>query len=386
MDVLFEKIYSSVEKYDQMINDSNKEWEKIHKLKPKEMNEAFFNDLIINSRFTRKLIDEFNANNPYKCKSLIYSGANKEYLYKYVSKLENSELSLEQKELLEDLHNVRRQKYFPYVYDSEISDVREISKEEYEKLLKKLDNKEKFTYEEQDKFILKEDNHYIAIDNSSGNMWVEEFNSKDRAERFIHGEDIDKLREEEEHRYKIYVYENIEDYKKGEMIEYLNNVTNLDQAKEELRNIIKSNNYFYGNIVAKETGIERYCYFSEQKNEKYSYIFECTLSSTRDTYKNQFLLVKNPNKLNTDFEIDLKGDFCFNCDYKVVKPKLVTIINSIDDLKEFCKCNDIKIPETRIKENGFIAGGSIEDGLFINNNLEPIDWMDNLQESEEERG
>lgn len=384
MDKLFEKIYSSVETYDQMLDDSKKKWEEVHQLKPKGMDDGEFNNLIINSRFTRKLINEFIANNPYKCKELIYAGANKEYLYNYVSRIDNSKLSVEQKELIEDLHNIRRQKNFPYAYDDEISDVRKITKDEYKKLLDKLENKEDFTFEEQDKFVLKDSNYYIAIDNSSGNMWVEEFKNQERAERYLHGEEIDKLKAEEEHTYKIFIYENKEDYEKGEPFEYLNNFSNLEEAKNELRKVVKLNNYFSGNVLAEETGIERYSYYSEPEIERYNYIFECTLSYFSDTYKNQFLLVKNPNDLYTDFEIDLKGNFGFNCDYEVIKPKLVATIHSVEDLKQFCKNNNIMIPEERIKENGFIAGGSVEEGLFINNNLEPIDWVENLEESEEE--
>jgi hypothetical protein len=37
---------------------------------------------------------------------------------------------------------------------------------------------------------------YIAIDNSTSNMWVEEFLEKETAERYLKGENIDKLREE----------------------------------------------------------------------------------------------------------------------------------------------------------------------------------------------
>ncbi len=385
MDKLFEKIYSSIEKFDKMVDDSKKEWENIHKLKPKEMDEAEFNNLIINSRFTKKLINEFNANDPYKCKGLIYAGANKEYFYNYVSKLDNSKLTFEQKKLLEDLHNIRKQKYFPYVYDNEICDIRKITKVEYEKLLKKLESNEKFTFEEQDKFILQDENYYIAIDNSSGKMWVEEFKSKERAERYLHGENIDKLKAEEEHTYKICIYESKKDYEKGKQFECLDKFVDLEEAKKELKKMVKLNNCFAGNITAEETGIERFSYYLEPKSERYTYIFQCTLSNSKDTYDNQFLLVKNPNELNTDFEIDLKGEFCFNCAFEVVKSKLIATINSMEDLREFCQNNDISIPKERIRENGFIAGGSIDEGLFINNNLEPIDWMENLEENEEER-
>ena len=38
---------------------------------------------------------------------------------------------------------------------------------------------------------------YIAIDNSTSDMWVEEFSKKEIAERYLRGENINKLREKE---------------------------------------------------------------------------------------------------------------------------------------------------------------------------------------------
>ena len=197
MEKLYKDVYFMVEEYDKILDESNKKWEEVHKLKPKRMDEAEFSNLIIDTRFTRKLIKEFLADNPYKCKNLIYSGANKEFLYEYVSNIDNNKLTLQQKCILEDLHNIRKSKHFPYVYDSEICDIRIITIDMYDKLINKFDKKEEFTYEEKDRFILEEDGSYIAIDNTSGEMWVEKFKDKDLAERYLRGEDIDELDEEE---------------------------------------------------------------------------------------------------------------------------------------------------------------------------------------------
>lgn len=255
-----------------------------------------------------------------------------------------------------------------------------ITKEQFDRLIDKLNNHEEYTTEEKDCFLILDetDNNFVAIDNRSGNMWTEEFKEKEYAIRYLQGEEIDKLRDEE-CKYEVCVYETEEDYNKGEPFQ-LNVYSDLEEAKKELKQTIDFNNYFSGNITNQQNGIEEFSYYSNKEKEKYSYIFECTLESSSKSYEHQFLLVKEPNDLRTNFEVDLTGGFEFNCEYNVINPKLVLIVNSKDELQEFCQKHNIDIPEYCIREDGLVASGP--DGLLINNNLEAIDWLENIEEEE----
>lgn len=260
------------------------------------------------------------------------------------------------------------------------NEIKTITKKQFDKLLDKLNNHEEFSFEEKDRFLLidnTEDN-FVAIDNNTGNMWTEEFKEKEYAVRYLQGEGIDKLRDEE-CKYEICIYETEQDYNKGEPFQ-LDVYSDLEDAKNELKRTINFNNYFSGNIINQQNGIEEFSYYSNKENEKYSYIFECTLESSSKTYEHQLLLVKDPNDLETNFEIDLTGGFDFNCDYSVINPKLVQIVNSKDELQEFCQKHNIYIPENCMRKDGIIASGP--NGLLINNNLEAIDWLENLEEEE----
>ncbi|WP_304683089.1 hypothetical protein [uncultured Clostridium sp.] len=193
-------LHYEIEKYDFTLEENLQQWETIKKLKPKEMNELIFQNMIQQARLDNKMISSFDNNNVLQCKNLIYMGANKQYLYDYVSGIGGRKLTMVQGWLLEDLHNIRKEKHYPYVYDREISDIRIINKNEYKTLLDKFEKKEEFSFDEKDCFLLEEYEDgrkmYIAIDNSTSNMWVEEFLEKETAERYLKGENIDKLREE----------------------------------------------------------------------------------------------------------------------------------------------------------------------------------------------
>jgi len=282
------------------------------------------------------------------------------------------------------LHNIKREKHFPYTYDREICDIRTITQEEYDKLLNKFDNNEEFSFEEQDCFLIKDSNstRYVAVDNTTSNMWTEEFLEKRFAERYLRGEDIEKLREEE-CKYEVSIYETQEDYDKGEPFQ-LNVYSNLQEAKEELKNTIKFNHYFSGNIVDQYTGKEEYSYYLTSEKDKYKYIFLCNLQGNGKEYENQFLLARELDTLNSNFEIDLTGGFYFNCDYKVQYPVLVKTISTMKELVDFCSERNIEIPEGVIRKNGFVAGG--EQGLFINEDLEAVGWLEELGEKTEELG
>lgn len=374
-----EQLYIRIKKYDEMILKSQKLWEEINKMKPEEMNFLDFQDLIKQARLDNDLIDKFYAEEPLNCKSLIYRGANKEYLYQCVSSINNNLLTEIQQKLLDDLHNKKREKNFPYTYDRKILDLREISKEEYDRLLNKMDNKEQFSYDELDYFLLNDSKRFIAVDNGTGKMWTEEFKEREKAVRYLQGESIDKLRDEE-CKYEICIYETEQDYNEGEPFQ-LDVYSNLEDAKAELRNVIKFNDYFSGKIVNQENGIEEYSHYLNNEIERYRYVFECTLEISSKKYEHQYLLVKEPNDLETNMEIDLTGGFAFNCDYKVTNPMLVQIVNTIKELEEFCQAHNIKIPKECITRDGIIASGP--NGLLINNNLESIDWIENIEEDEE---
>lgn len=377
-----ENLHTKLDSYDLLIEEAQEQWKEIHRLKPKDMNDLEFQNIIQQTRLDNQLIDNFLKNDPLKCKALIYRGANKEYLYNYVSKKDGWNLTPIQDWLLQDLHNLKKEKHFPYAYDREISDIRTITQEEYNKLLNKFDNDEEFSFDEQDCFLLKESNNekYIAVDNTTSNMWTEDFLEKEFAERYLRGEDIEKLREEER-KYEVKIYETQDDYDRGEPFQ-LDIYANLDEAKEELKNSIKFNHYFSGNIINQYTGREEYSYYLSSEKDKYKHIILCNLQGNNKEFEDQFLLVRDLDTLNSNFEIDLTGGFYFNCDYKVQYPVLVKTISTLKELLDFCSERNIQIPKDVIRKNGFVAGG--ENGMFINDNLEAIGWVEELGEEIED--
>lgn len=376
-----ENLHTKLDSYDLLIEEAQEQWKEIHQLKPKDMNDLEFQNIIQQARLDNQLIDSFLKNDPLKCKALIYRGANKEYLYNFVSKKDGWKLTPTQDWLLQDLHNLKREKHFPYAYDREISDIRTITQEEYDKLLNKFDNDEEFSFDEQDCFLLKDSNNekYIAVDNTTSNMWTEDFLEKEFAERYLKGEELDKLREEER-KYEVKIYETQEDYERGEPFE-LDIYANLEEAKEELKKSVKFNHYFSGNIINQYTGKEEYSYYLSSEKDKYKYIILCNLQGNNKEFENQFLLVRNLDTLNSNFEIDLTGGFYFNCDYKVQYPVLVRTISTMKELLDFCLERNIEIPKDVMKKNGFVAGG--KEGLFIDENLEAVGWTEELGTIEE---
>lgn len=55
-------------------------------------------------------------------------------------------------------------------------------------------------------------------------------------------------------------------------------------------------------------------------------------------------------------DIDLNGDYSFNCDFKVLEVIKSTPIKTVNDIYEYCRVNDIKLDESRVTEKGFLAG------------------------------
>lgn len=373
-------LHFKLEHYDQGKEDIEKKWDEIHKLKPDNMNELEFQDLIQQARLNNKLIKSFEKNEMLECKQLIYRGASKNILYDYVSKDLRHVVTKQQACLLEDLRNIKRQKNFPYTYDRQISDPRIIKKEEYDRLLGKLEKKEEFSFDEQDCYLLEDEGVYITVDNTSSEMFVEEFKNRDKAVRYLRGESLDKLRDEE-CIYEVSIYETEEDYNQGEPFQ-LHVYSDLDEAKRELKSTINYNHYFSGNILNQENGKEEYSFYLNPEKDKYSYIFECTLKSNNKKYEQQYLLVKDPNDLNSELAIDLKGNLYFNCEYTVINSRLVKTVENMQDLLNFCDENNIRLPKECVNKDGIIAGGP--HGLYIDNRLEPIDWLENLEKEDEE--
>lgn len=373
-------LHFKLEYYDQGKEDIEKKWDEIHKLKPDNMNELEFQDLIQQARLNNKLIKSFEKNEMLECKHLIYRGASKQFLYDYVSTDLRHVVTKQQACLLQDLRNIKREKNYPYTYDREISDPRIIKKEEYDRLLEKLDKKEEFSFDEQDRYLLEDGDIYITIDNTSSEMFVEEFKSRDKAVRYLQGESLDKLRDEE-CIYEVCIYETEEDYNQGEPFQ-LHVYSDLNEAIRELESTINYNHYFSGKVINQENGNEEYNFYLNPERDRYGYIFECTLKSNNKKYEQQYLLVKGPNDLNSELAIDLKGDLYFNCEYEVLNSRLIKTVENMQDLINFCDEYNIRLPKECVKKDGIIAGGP--NGLYINNQLEPVDWLENLEKEDEE--
>lgn len=141
------------------------------------------------------------------------------------------------------------------------SEPKTITEEEFDRLFKKFEliengGEDTFEDEEKDLFLLKEGDSYTAIDNLSGNLYTENFETRDLALRFLEGEDLDTLRAEE-CKYEVSIYETKEDYDNGEPFQ-LNVYSSIEKAKNDLEDTIKFNSFYSGNIVNQKTGDEIY--------------------------------------------------------------------------------------------------------------------------------
>ena len=262
-----------IKEYDKKQEELNKEWESLHDLKPKDMNEHDFQRLIQKARYETKqenldkeMIDNFVKQNPTKVKEYIYKGADKFKLYDYAEKTEGKNLTMIQGWILEDLHNIKKEKHFPYIHDKEISDPKLITTEEFNKLYEKYENDIEFTNDELDYFLIKyDDGTYTAINNTSGNLYTEDFSSLKSATRYLQGISLYEIREEELV-HEVNIYETKEDYNKGEPFQ-LNVYSNLNEAINDLNNTIKFNNFYAGNVLNQETGEEEYSNIPDENIE-----------------------------------------------------------------------------------------------------------------------
>ena len=214
-------------------------------------------------------------------------------------------------------------------------------------------------------------------------------------------------------------YNNLEEYilitKKKELDENIkkSNYMMLDRLRTDCEYFLGNGNGFLGSLYYKDIDkhIEEmkklYKSFSEQEkpewislkdidnykqkmNEKlketnfkkqdYKYIIQCDLSSDETIYMNQYLLVENVN-VPSDYDVDLVGDCCFNCDFEILDPKIVAKVYSLEDVKKFCEINKIEINKNLDKEGNLIIGGSKDQ--IIANDMNRYDRERELERSNE---
>ena len=166
---------------------------------------------------------------------------------------------------LESLSEEEALSYYDSILEHEITEYKSITTEEFDKLFEKYKKGEEFNKDELDKFLYKFDGGYTAIDNTYGNLFTEDFKDRNIALRYLAGEDLDKLREEE-CKYEVNIYETPEDYDKGEPFQ-LNVYSNLNEAINDLNNTIKFNNFYAGNVLNQETGEEEYSNIPDENIE-----------------------------------------------------------------------------------------------------------------------
>lgn len=110
------------------------------------------------------------------------------------------------------------------------------------------------------------------------------------------------------------------------------------------------------------------------EQEKYNTIIRCTLKGRYDIYTNSYILLKDINDLESEYNVDLKGNLCFNCCYDIENIRENIHINSLEELYEFCKKQSIDIDKNCICENGLLVGA--ERKYLINKDLTPYGWLD----------
>lgn len=197
------------------------------------------------------MLNAFKQNNIKLCNIYLNKGVSPDRIFQYIRNVGYNNFCLDQQEFFN--------KYFK---------VKLITKEEFNNLYQKFENKQSFVKEELGKFLMKENEIYTTIDNRFGNLHTEDFKDRILALRYLNGEGIDKLRDEE-CRYEIGIYETKEDYEQGEPFQH-NVVSDLNEAENTLNNLMKLNNYYSGFVLDQKTGIEEYAFYSDeqQKNEE----------------------------------------------------------------------------------------------------------------------
>lgn len=194
------------------------------------------------------MLNAFKQNNIKLCDIYLDKGVSPDKIFQYIRNVGYNNFCLDQQEFFN--------KHFK---------VKLITKEEFNNLYQKFENKQAFVKEELGKFLMKENETYTTIDNTSGNLYTEDFKDRTLALRYLNGEGIDKLRDEE-CRYEIEIYETKEDYEQGEPFQH-DVVSDLNEAENTLNNLMKLNNYYSGFVLDQKTGIEEYAYYSDEQQE-----------------------------------------------------------------------------------------------------------------------
>lgn len=166
----------------------------------------------------------------------------------------------------------------------------------------------------------------------------------------LYYKDIDKHIEEMKKLYKSFL-----EQEKPEWI----SLEDIDNYKQKMNEKLKETNF---------------------KKQDYKYIIQCDLSSDETIYMNQYLLVESVN-VPSDYDVDLVGDCCFNCDFEILDPKIVAKVYSLKGVKKFCEINKIEINKNLDKEGNLIIGGSKDQ--IIANDMNRYDRERELEKSNE---
>lgn len=154
------------------------------------------------------------------------------------------------------------------------------------------------------------------------------------------------------------IYESFPDEEKPEWI----SLEDIDNYKEKMNEKLKEINF---------------------EKQDYKYIIKCDLDLNNTIYMNQYLLVED-DKTPSDMDVDLVGDCCFNCDSEILDPKIIAIVYSLEDVKEFCKMNKIEIENNLDKDGNLIIGASKD--MIIASDMNRYDKERELDLSNEEIG
>lgn len=145
----------------------------------------------------------------------------------------------------------------------------------------------------------------------------------------------------------------------------------IDQHIEEMKKLYES---FSEQEKPEWISLENIENYRQKMNEKlkesnfekqdYKYIIQCDLSSDEAIYTNQYLLVEDAN-IPSNYDVDLIGDCCFNCDFEILYQKIIAKVYSLEEVKKFCELNKIEINKNLDKEGNLIIGAS-KDQVIAN--------------------
>lgn len=107
-------------------------------------------------------------------------------------------------------------------------------------------------------------------------------------------------------------------------------------------------------------------------SEKYKIILHCTLDNGILTFEDSYVLIRNMNELDSELNIDIKGNFYYNTDFEIQDIKGIIHINNLDNLYKYCKYKDIQIDKKIITERGILVGAERDCILGNDLTLEPI--------------